>query len=226
MAATKNSPERASFQSGECRPVGADELARAANPGLRCAAPWAMEFGPFGAGGLRPLRSPERASFHSPGCNPGYPGKRTIVALKGRHSRGAPIDNQFRRAPRADKWRRNAGICLRVSEMATRCGCRECRPVGADELARAANPGLRCAAPWAMEFGPFGAGRLRRLLSPERASFHSPGCNPGYPGKRTIVALKGRHSRGAPIDNQFRRAPRTDERIIPQTMNHRTAQRH
>jgi uncharacterized protein (TIGR03067 family) len=72
--------------SGESRPVGAYGLVADVNPGLRCAAPWAVEFGPFRAGGRRPLPSPERAAFHSPGCNPGSAVNRTTAALKGRHS--------------------------------------------------------------------------------------------------------------------------------------------
>jgi hypothetical protein len=77
-------------------------------PGFRCAPPWAMEFGPFGAGGLRPSPAPrpgnvaqpcstEGASFHSPGCNPGFTANRATVALKGRHSPDVPNDNKSHR---------------------------------------------------------------------------------------------------------------------------------
>jgi hypothetical protein len=40
------------------------------DPGLRFAAPWAVDSGPVGARGRCPLCSTEGASIHSPGCNP------------------------------------------------------------------------------------------------------------------------------------------------------------
>jgi len=187
------------WRAGESHPVGVPRGAAFVIPGLRCAAPWAVESGPFGAGGLRPLLSPERASFHSPGCNPGLKGNDQSVALTGRHSPDAPTDNEFhytRIVPRCH-------ICdgAAAHALAARSGdSPEYRPVGAYAFLWLANPGLRCAAPWAMEFGPFGAGGLRPLRSPERASFHSPGWNPGLSDDDTNVALKGRHSPDAPTD--------------------------
>ena len=44
-------------------------------------------------------------------------------------------------------------------------------------------------------FGDAGRARFRRpkaVRSPERASFDSPGCNPGLSNRRATVALKGR----------------------------------
>ena len=55
----------------------------------------------------------------------------------------------------------------------------ELHPVGVPVSALPCIPGFRCAPPCAMESGPFGASGARRSRSPERASFHSPGCNPG-----------------------------------------------
>src|SRR5487761_1649701 len=114
-------PIRAGFDhrahpcAGESHPVGVPAVFAACDPGLRCAAPWAMELGPFGAGGLRPPRrrrgldanrghrddatphfSTEGAAFHSPGCTPGYPSDHAVVALKGRHSPGVPFDDHRR----------------------------------------------------------------------------------------------------------------------------------
>jgi hypothetical protein len=143
--------------------------------------------------------SPERASFHSPGRNPGSRCGDTTVALQGRHSHDAPIG--VPRGARRGSW---ADMCVRAAEHSgdwRRSG--ECRPVGAYNSFCYANPGFRCAAPWAIEYDPLGVGGLRphskhrraaRLLSPERASFDSPGCNPGSSPRDANVALKGRYS--------------------------------
>ena len=39
-----------SFATAEWRPVGAYDRSAPVNPGFRCAAPWAIEFDPFGVG--------------------------------------------------------------------------------------------------------------------------------------------------------------------------------
>ncbi len=122
------------------------------------------------------LNSTEGASFDSPGCNPGLTCRPATVALKGRHSPGTANDAEsLRRAHRAG----------------------ESHPVGVPRGAALAIPGFRCAAPWAIESGPFGAGGLRPLRSTEGASFDSPGCNPGLTCRPATVALKGRHSPNA-----------------------------
>jgi hypothetical protein len=117
---------RAHRRAARSHPVGVPAVFAATNPGFRCAPPWAMEFGPFGADGLRPRRRPKHASFQY----------RTCDARIGR--------------PRT-----------------------ECAPCHVT---------------------------TRNASAPrtEGATFHSPGCNPGFRPRATIVALKGRHSPRTP----------------------------
>jgi hypothetical protein len=210
------------WHARESHPVGVPGLAVADVPGLRCAAPWAIESGPVGSGGLRPPLSAERATFDSeraaqastegatfdsPGCNPGFSCGAETVALKGRHSAGAPGDVKSIRDARADGHVR-AYPCAGESH-----------PVGVPGLAVADVPGLRYAAPWAIESGPIGAGGLHPPVSTEGATFDSeraaqastegatfdsPGCNPGFSCGAETAALKGRRSRGVPIGARSR----------------------
>ena len=223
--------------------------------------------------------SPERASFDSPGCNPGFPARDAIVALKGRHSwRRLTLCVRPHRAcldgeedgmlnGRHDDHRDPIQLVWMVKEIIVASwpgdlihhpgkldgafelhfanalahhlvhqsaqggwgpenartqprASGEWRPVGAYGFSYAANPGFRCAPPWAMEYDPLGVGGLRphrqhrrarfmspripggglaAVRSPERASFDSPGCNPGLPARHANVALKGRHSRRATL---------------------------
>ena len=82
--------------------------------------------------------STEGAAFDSPPghnrCNPGYRRRPFALALNGRHSVCAP-----------DGFRIDSARCAV-----------ECRPVGANRFIGSDNPGLRCAAPWAIECDPLG----------------------------------------------------------------------
>jgi hypothetical protein len=96
--------------------------------------------------------STEGASFHSPGLT----GDQRTVAVKGRHSRGVTNDGP----PNGATARTGCGV--NVARVASRRGAAgESRPVGAYDVFRPVDPGFRCAAPWAMELGRFGAGGLR-----------------------------------------------------------------
>ena len=156
-----------------------------------------------------PVLSTEGASFDSPPghnrCNPGLTGRQTNVALKGRYSfrttfvvassvpRRSQANSRHRviMANALSRRLRPDWVVGFMGAPASFGTSVEWRPVGAYHRFGAPNPGFRCAAPWAIEYDPVGVGGLRPRRSPERASFHSPRCNPGFSGHQVIVALKG-----------------------------------
>ena len=176
---------RAIRWAGESHPVGVPGSGVAGNPGLRCAAPWAIESGPVGAGGLRlpiaALRrragsrgrfaacacrakrrhairghhvrqhiSTEGATFDSPGRSPGFSCRAAAPALKGRDS--PPTTPRVGNA-RCIAAERDAAVCATgaPTNIARFNSAGESHPVGVPGLRVAGNPGLRCAAPWAIE---------------------------------------------------------------------------
>ena len=120
-------------------------------------------------------RSREAASFDSRGCNPGYTCRGKNAALKGRYSPSAPDDIKADFAHRASRW--------------------EFRPVGAKRFIASDHPGLRCAAPWAIEYDPFGVTKGWQAWHGARAVAASPVSLP-ISARRGQAPIVAEHRRG------------------------------
>jgi hypothetical protein len=95
------------------------------------------------------------------GATLGFVEKQNAVALKGRHSLATP------RVIDAGEW----------------------RPVGADACPLAANPGLRCAPPWAMEYDPFGVGSHTGGVCKAGAAQHQSLREPRRDVRRSVLSF-------------------------------------